>query len=73
MFQKRLIEGEAAKRDAMKGATVALACSGTVSTELALAGCPGPLRRSGLARALISSTNRAAGGASSFPLCWTMP
>jgi lipid-A-disaccharide synthase len=35
-----LIEGEAAKRDAMKGATVALACSGTVSTELALAGCP---------------------------------
>lgn len=36
----RLIEGEAAKRDAMKGATVALACSGTVSTELALAGCP---------------------------------
>jgi lipid-A-disaccharide synthase len=36
----RLIEGEAIKRDAMKGATVALACSGTVSTELALAGCP---------------------------------
>lgn len=36
----RLIEGEAAKRDAMKGASVALACSGTVSTELALAGCP---------------------------------
>ena len=36
----RLIEGEAAKRDAMKGATVALACSGTVSTELAIAGCP---------------------------------
>jgi lipid-A-disaccharide synthase len=36
----RLIEGEAAKRDAMRGATAALACSGTVSTELALAGCP---------------------------------
>jgi lipid-A-disaccharide synthase len=36
----RLIKGEAAKRDAMKGATLALACSGTVSTELALAGCP---------------------------------
>jgi lipid-A-disaccharide synthase len=36
----RLIEGEAAKRDAMAGATVALACSGSVSTELALAGCP---------------------------------
>jgi lipid-A-disaccharide synthase len=36
----RLIAGEAAKRDAMKGSTVALACSGTVSTELALAGCP---------------------------------
>lgn len=36
----RLIEGEANKRDAMKGATAALACSGTVTTELALAGCP---------------------------------
>jgi lipid-A-disaccharide synthase len=35
-----LVEGEAARRDAMRGATVALACSGTVSTELALAGCP---------------------------------
>ena len=35
-----LVEGEAAKRDAMKAATVALACSGTVTTELALAGCP---------------------------------
>ncbi len=35
-----VIEGEAAKRDAMKAATVALACSGTVTTELALAGCP---------------------------------
>lgn len=36
----RVVEGEAAKRDAMKAATVALACSGTVSTELALAGAP---------------------------------
>jgi lipid-A-disaccharide synthase len=39
-FRTYAIEGEAAKLDAMKGATVALACSGTVSTELALAGCP---------------------------------
>lgn len=35
-----LIEGDAAKLDAMKAATVALACSGTVTTELALAGAP---------------------------------
>jgi lipid-A-disaccharide synthase len=35
-----VVEGQAAKRDAMKAATVALACSGTVTTELALAGCP---------------------------------
>jgi lipid-A-disaccharide synthase len=35
-----LIEGEGARRDAMAAATVALACSGTVTTELALAGCP---------------------------------
>lgn len=35
-----VLEGEAAKRDAMKAATVALACSGTVTTELALAGAP---------------------------------
>lgn len=36
----RLVEGEPDKRDAFKAATVALACSGTVSTELALAGAP---------------------------------
>lgn len=36
----RVVEGEAAKRSAMKAATVALACSGTVTTELALAGRP---------------------------------
>jgi lipid-A-disaccharide synthase len=36
----RVIEDEDAKYDAMKAATVALACSGTVSTELALAGAP---------------------------------
>lgn len=36
----RLVEGESDKRDAFKAATVALACSGTVSTELALAGVP---------------------------------
>jgi lipid-A-disaccharide synthase len=35
-----VIEGEAAKFDAMKAATVALACSGTVTTQLALAGAP---------------------------------
>ena len=35
-----VVEGEAGKRDAMTAATVALACSGTVTTELALAGCP---------------------------------
>ncbi len=35
-----LIEGEAVRRDAMRTATAALACSGTVSTELALAGAP---------------------------------
>src|SRR5207253_1623489 len=32
-----VVEGDGAKRDAMKAATVALACSGTVTTELALA------------------------------------
>lgn len=36
----QVVEGEEAKRDAMKAATVALACSGTVTTELALAGTP---------------------------------
>ena len=35
-----LVEGEAGRIDAMRGATLALACSGTVTTELALAGCP---------------------------------
>jgi len=35
-----LIEGEKARLDAMAGATAALACSGTVTTELAMAGCP---------------------------------
>jgi lipid-A-disaccharide synthase len=38
--QPFLIEGEAERTDAMKGSTLALACSGTVTTELALAGCP---------------------------------
>src|SRR5208282_108413 len=33
-------EGEVEKFDAMRAATAALACSGTVTTELALAGCP---------------------------------
>ncbi|WP_312164186.1 lipid-A-disaccharide synthase [Phenylobacterium sp.] len=35
-----VVEGEDAKLDAMKAATVALACSGTVTTELAMAGVP---------------------------------
>ena len=35
-----LIESEADKYSAMQASTLALACSGTVSTELALAGCP---------------------------------
>lgn len=39
-FPVHLVEGEAAKRDAMVGTDLALACSGTVTTELALAGCP---------------------------------
>jgi lipid-A-disaccharide synthase len=35
-----VVEGESGKLDAMRAATVALACSGTVTTELALAGVP---------------------------------
>jgi lipid-A-disaccharide synthase len=35
-----IVEDETLKYAAMKAATVALACSGTVTTELALAGCP---------------------------------
>jgi lipid-A-disaccharide synthase len=35
-----VVAGDASRRDAMRAATVALACSGTVTTELALAGCP---------------------------------
>ncbi|MDO8901590.1 MAG: lipid-A-disaccharide synthase [Phenylobacterium sp.] len=35
-----VVEGEADRYAAMKAATVALACSGTVTTELALAGTP---------------------------------
>jgi len=39
-FRSILVEGDAAKKDAMTASTVALATSGTVSTELALAGVP---------------------------------
>jgi lipid-A-disaccharide synthase len=39
-FRVHVIEDDGLKVDAMKAATVALACSGTVTTELALAGCP---------------------------------
>jgi lipid-A-disaccharide synthase len=35
-----IVEGEEAKFDAMAAATLAIACSGTVTTELAVAGCP---------------------------------
>ena len=35
-----VVEGERDKLGAMRAATVALACSGTVTTELAVAGCP---------------------------------
>ena len=35
-----LVEDEGPKLDAMRAATLALACSGSVTTELALAGCP---------------------------------
>jgi lipid-A-disaccharide synthase len=39
-FRAHVVEDEQGKLDAMAGATVALACSGTVTTELAMAGCP---------------------------------
>jgi lipid-A-disaccharide synthase len=35
-----LVEGASERADAMKAADTALACSGTLTTELALAGCP---------------------------------
>ena len=34
------VEGDKARLDAMVAATAAIACSGTVTTELAMAGCP---------------------------------
>ena len=39
-FRAHVIEDDDLKDDAMVAATVALACSGTVTTELALAGTP---------------------------------
>jgi lipid-A-disaccharide synthase len=36
----QVVEGDTLKYDAMRAATVALACSGTVTSELAMAGCP---------------------------------
>ena len=39
-YRAHVVEGDDAKRNAMVAATVALACSGTATTELALAGCP---------------------------------
>ena len=40
MTLPRWWRGDGLKIDAMAAATVALACSGSVTTELALAGCP---------------------------------
>ena len=39
-FPPILIEDDTLKSDAFRAGTMALACSGTVTTELALAGCP---------------------------------
>ena len=39
-FRAHVVEDEPGKRDAMAAITVALACSGTVTTELAMAGAP---------------------------------
>ena len=39
-FRTHLIQDAEGRRDAMAAADVALACSGTVTTELAAAGCP---------------------------------
>ena len=39
-LRAHVVEDEGGRRDAMAAATVALACSGTVTTELALAGTP---------------------------------
>ncbi|HEX4096002.1 MAG TPA: lipid-A-disaccharide synthase [Caulobacteraceae bacterium] len=39
-FRSHLIQDAEGRRDAMAAADVALACSGTVTTELAVAGCP---------------------------------
>uniref|UniRef100_B0SZ07 Lipid-A-disaccharide synthase n=1 Tax=Caulobacter sp. (strain K31) TaxID=366602 RepID=B0SZ07_CAUSK len=39
-FRAHVVEDDVLKDDAMVAGTVALACSGTVTTELALAGCP---------------------------------
>ena len=39
-FRAHLVQDAEGRRDAMAAADVALACSGTVTTELAVAGCP---------------------------------
>lgn len=39
-FRAHVVEDETLKADALRAGTVALACSGTVTTELAMAGCP---------------------------------
>ena len=55
-IKPHIVEGDRAKYDAMKAATVALACSGTVTIELALAGCPMVVayRIDGLTYALVN-------------------
>jgi lipid-A-disaccharide synthase len=69
-----LIEDETLKADAFRAGTVALACSGTVATELGLAGCPmvvgyriGPLSHQVLKRLIrtpwVTLMNIAAGEA----------
>src|SRR5207248_6907052 len=80
-----IVEGEGTRLDAMRAATAAMACSGTVTTELALAGCPmvvayklGPLTHP-VAKVLIRtpyiSLFNVAAGCSVWPVrlqagCW---
>ncbi len=60
-FRAHVVEDEAGKRDAMAAATVALACSGTVTTEMAMAGAPmvvgyrlGPLSHALMKRVVVT-------------------
>ena len=60
-FRAHVVEDEAGHRDAMAAATVALACSGSVTTELAMAGAPmvvgyrlGPLSHALMKRVVVT-------------------